>query len=73
MRSVKEDPTGAGIEEVAYFDTYPEDDHLSGGGNITFTGSWRNYPFFESGFIAINIMDRGVVVVKRSNAASIAS
>ncbi|KXX74773.1 hypothetical protein MMYC01_208311 [Madurella mycetomatis] len=66
LRSVPSDPTGGGIEEVAYFDTYPEDDHLPGGGNVTFTGSWSNYPFFPSGHIVINTLDRGVFVVKRS-------
>ncbi|KAK1750438.1 hypothetical protein QBC47DRAFT_309836 [Echria macrotheca] len=66
LRSVAEDPTGGGIKEVAFFDTYPEDDHLPGGGNVTFTGSWSHYPFFPSGFIVINTMDRGAFVVKRS-------
>ena len=66
LRSVPSDPTGKGIKEVAYFDTHPEDDHLPGGGNVTFTGSWSHYPFFPSGFIVINTMDRGAFVVKRS-------
>jgi choice-of-anchor B domain-containing protein len=67
LRSVATDPTGAGIREVGYFDTYPEDDHLPGGGNVTFTGTWSNYPFFKSGFILINTMDRGAFVVKYDN------
>ena len=66
LRSVSSDPTGKGIREVAFFDTHPEDDHLPGGGNVTFTGSWSHYPFFPSGFIVINTMDRGAFVVKRS-------
>ncbi|KAK4244296.1 hypothetical protein C7999DRAFT_17432 [Corynascus novoguineensis] len=66
LRSVPSDPSGKGIKEVAYFDTHPEDDHIPGGGNVTFTGSWSNYPFFPSGFIVINTMDRGAFVVKRS-------
>ncbi len=70
LRSVPTDPTGKGIKEVAYFDTYPEDDHLPGGGNVTFTGSWSNYPYFPSGFIVINTMDRGAFVVKRSDVAT---
>ncbi|KAK0649986.1 hypothetical protein B0T16DRAFT_325872 [Cercophora newfieldiana] len=69
LRSVKEDPTGKGIKEVGFFDTYPEDDHLPGGGNITFTGTWSNYPFFNSGFVLINTMDRGAFVVKRSDSS----
>ncbi|KAK4225365.1 hypothetical protein QBC38DRAFT_483093 [Podospora fimiseda] len=70
LRSVPKDPTGKGIREVAYFDTYPEDDHLPGGGNVTFTGSWSHYPFLPSGFIVINTMDRGAFVVKKSKGAS---
>ncbi|KAH6613533.1 hypothetical protein B0J18DRAFT_473183 [Chaetomium sp. MPI-SDFR-AT-0129] len=66
LRSVALDPSGKGIKEVAYFDTHPEDDHLPGGGNVTFTGSWSHYPFFPSGFIVINTMDRGAFVVRRS-------
>jgi choice-of-anchor B domain-containing protein len=66
LHSVSSDPTGKGIKEVAFFDTHPEDDHLPGGGNVTFTGSWSHYPFFPSGFIVINTMDRGAFVVKRS-------
>ncbi|KAK3381205.1 hypothetical protein B0H63DRAFT_415941 [Podospora didyma] len=66
LRSVPSDPTGKGIKEVAYFDTYPEDDKEPGGGNVTFTGTWSHYPFFPSGYIVINTMDRGAFVVKRS-------
>jgi len=69
LRSVPQDPTGKGIREAGFFDTYPEDDSLPGGGNITFTGSWSNYPFFKSGFIVINTIDRGVFVVKQSTPA----
>ncbi|KAK4151660.1 hypothetical protein C8A00DRAFT_35702 [Chaetomidium leptoderma] len=67
LRSVPSDPTGQGITEVAFFDTHPEDDHLPGGGNVTFTGTWSHYPFFPSGFIVVNTMDRGAFVVKRSD------
>jgi choice-of-anchor B domain-containing protein len=72
LRSVASDPTGSGIREVGFFDTYPEDDHLPGGGNITFTGTWSNYPFFSSGFVFINTMDRGGFVVKISNSTAVA-
>jgi choice-of-anchor B domain-containing protein len=66
LRSVPFDPTGKGIKEVAYFDIHPEDDNLPGGGNETFTGTWSHYPYFKSGFVVINTMDRGAFVVKRS-------
>ncbi|KAL1838132.1 hypothetical protein VTJ49DRAFT_3011 [Mycothermus thermophilus] len=66
LRSVPMDPTGRSIREVAYFDTRPEDDDLPGGGNLTFTGSWANYPYFNSGYILVNTLDRGVFVLKRT-------
>ncbi|TPX15793.1 uncharacterized protein E0L32_000127 [Thyridium curvatum] len=66
LRSVPSDPTGKGIKEVAYFDIHPEDDNMEGGGNVTFTGTWSHYPFFPSGYIVINTMDRGAFVVKKS-------
>jgi choice-of-anchor B domain-containing protein len=66
LRSVPQDPTGKSIKEVAYFDIHPEDDGLEGGGNVTFTGTWSHYPFFPSGYIVINTMDRGAFVVKPS-------
>ena len=36
VSSVPEDPTGAGVCEVAFFDIHPEDDDLPGGGAIAF-------------------------------------
>ena len=46
------------LSEVAYFDVYPDNDAMG------FSGSWSNYPFFSSGYIAISSIDRGVFVVK---------
>ncbi|CCC05475.1 unnamed protein product [Sordaria macrospora k-hell] len=69
LRSVPFDPTGKRIKEVAYFDVHPEDDDAPGGGNVTFTGTWSHYPFFPSGYIVINTMDRGAFVVKRTPAS----
>jgi choice-of-anchor B domain-containing protein len=66
LRSIPSDPTGKGVKEVAYFDIHPEDDHLPGGGEVEFTGTWSNYPFFPSGYIMINTIERGVFVVKQS-------
>ena len=48
------------LTEVAYFDVYPEDD-ASG-----FSGSWSNYPYFNSGYIAVSSIDRGLFVVKQN-------
>eukprot|EP00122_Pirum_gemmata_P012128 Pgem_evm1s11258 len=44
--------------EVAYFDVYPE------AAGTVFTGSWSSYPYFESGLIPVNSIDRGLFVVK---------
>ncbi|PNS17381.1 hypothetical protein CAC42_7064 [Sphaceloma murrayae] len=66
VSSVRADPTGAGIEEVAFFDIYPEDDALPNGGVIDFVGTWSHYANFPSGNILINTIERGAFVVKMS-------
>lgn len=63
-RSIPEDPTGAGICEVAHFDVFPEDDEEEGGGIVEFVGSWSSYALFESGYIFVNTIERGAWVVK---------
>ncbi|KAL5867290.1 hypothetical protein ACKVWM_011218 [Pyricularia oryzae] len=67
ISSLPDDPTGEAVKEVAYFDIFPEDDHLEGGGDVAFTGTWSSYPFFKSGFIVINTIERGAFVVKMTN------
>ncbi|KAI0377089.1 hypothetical protein F5Y04DRAFT_191057 [Hypomontagnella monticulosa] len=67
ISSIPSDPTGKGVKEVAYFDIYPEDDDFEGGGQIEFQGTWSHYPYFESGYIMINTIERGAYVVKRSS------
>ncbi|KAH7634660.1 hypothetical protein B0T09DRAFT_378529 [Sordaria sp. MPI-SDFR-AT-0083] len=64
VSSIPQDPTGAGVCEVAYFDIYPEDDKVEGGGEVGFAGSWASYGYFKSGFVAVNTMERGVYLVK---------
>ncbi|KAJ7511681.1 hypothetical protein B0H11DRAFT_1952599 [Mycena galericulata] len=66
VSSVAKDPTGGEFTEVAFFDVHPEDDDV--GGVATFTGSWSVYPYFESGYIVINSIERGLFVVKYSEA-----
>jgi choice-of-anchor B domain-containing protein len=66
VSSIPTDPTGAGVRQVAYFDIYPEDDDEQGGGSVEFVGTWSHYPFFPSGYIVINTIERGAYVVKRS-------
>lgn len=60
VSSVAEDPTGKSVCEVAFFDIYPEDDKLPGGGTIEFVGSWSSYAMLPSGFIFINTIERFV-------------
>ena len=47
--------------ELAYFDADPDSDAEG------FSGAWSNYPFFESGVIAVTSMRGGAFFVKRSN------
>ncbi|KAJ6584329.1 hypothetical protein B0H19DRAFT_1249311 [Mycena capillaripes] len=56
--SIVEDPTGAGFSEIAFFDVHPEDDEM--GGDANFGGAWSAYPYFESGFILMNTIERGL-------------
>ncbi|KAI5789775.1 hypothetical protein DFH27DRAFT_572062 [Peziza echinospora] len=65
LSSVKKDPTGKGIKEVGFFDIYPEDDAV--GGVVDFVGTWASYGFFESGWILINTIERGLFSVKYNN------
>ncbi|KAJ7645088.1 hypothetical protein DFH06DRAFT_1271122 [Mycena polygramma] len=60
--SVAEDPTGAGFFEAAFFDVHPEDD--AKGGEAVFGGAWSTYPYFESGYILVNTLERGLFVLK---------
>jgi hypothetical protein len=65
------------VKEVAYIDVYPEGDpveyvfvRLRGAEHhrVTFPnsffGTWSNYPYFPSGYIVVNTMERGVFSVK---------
>lgn len=63
-RSIPDDPTGSSVCELAFFDIFPEDDGLEGGGMVEFMGSWSSYAFFESGFVFVNTIERGAWVVK---------
>ncbi|KAJ3958328.1 hypothetical protein N0V92_005091 [Colletotrichum tropicale] len=62
--SIPSDPTGAGVCEAAWFDIYPEDDDMEGGGYVGFVGTWSSYAYFPSGYIFINTIERGAFVVK---------
>ncbi|KAK4465385.1 hypothetical protein QBC42DRAFT_343993 [Cladorrhinum samala] len=67
VKSVASDPTGKGITEVGYFDCYPEDDSV--GGRAEFTGTWSVYPYFKSGYIVLNSIERGVYSLKYTGPA----
>jgi choice-of-anchor B domain-containing protein len=62
VSSIAEDPTGAGFKEIAYFDVHPEDD--AEGGKVGFAGAWSVYPYFKSGNILVNSIERGVFSIR---------
>lgn len=49
------------MTEVGYFDTYPSSD------SANFNGAWSVYPYFQSGNIIINDIERGLFVVRPSD------
>lgn len=49
-----------GLEEVAYFDSYPNNNFAD------FDGAWSVYPYFESKNILISDMSGGLFIVKES-------
>lgn len=50
--------------EIAYFDTYPEDDDAS------FNGAWSTYPYFPSGSVLISDIERGLFIIRLSGEAA---
>lgn len=71
------DPAGNNIEETGFFDVHPEDDGVSvpAATNckivinaiiqaIEFLGTWSNYPYFKSGNILVNSIERGIFTLK---------
>ncbi|MEX0836260.1 MAG: choice-of-anchor B family protein, partial [Nitriliruptor sp.] len=46
------------MEEVGFFDTYPTND------DTNFDGTWSNYPFFESGTIAVSGRAEGLFLLR---------
>jgi choice-of-anchor B domain-containing protein len=48
------------MTEVGFFDTYPTSDATA------FNGAWSVYPYFASGNIIINDIERGLFVVRKS-------
>ncbi|PSN63745.1 hypothetical protein BS50DRAFT_602463 [Corynespora cassiicola Philippines] len=62
VSSVKEDDSAAGFFEAGFFDVRPEDDAV--GGEATFDGAWSVYPYFKSGYLLVNSIERGIFSVK---------
>ncbi|MCJ1468788.1 hypothetical protein MMC07_007418 [Pseudocyphellaria aurata] len=62
VSSVEEDPTGNSFVQAGFFDCFPEDDE--NGGVPGFSGSWSVYPYFKSGHILLNSIDRGLYALK---------
>ncbi len=48
------------LEEIAYFDSFPEHD------NPDFNGAWSNYPYFESGLVIVSDISNGLFVLHPS-------
>jgi hypothetical protein len=46
------------IRERAFFDTFPASN------SVNFNGAWSNYPFFESGVIAVSDINNGLFLLK---------
>ncbi|GAO20155.1 hypothetical protein UVI_02060720 [Ustilaginoidea virens] len=62
VTSVAENSSGSWFREVRFFDVYPEDNAV--GREVTFNGAWSVYPFFQSGNILINSIERKIFSVK---------
>ncbi|KAK4038333.1 hypothetical protein C8A01DRAFT_37721 [Parachaetomium inaequale] len=61
VSGVEADPTGGNFEEVGFFDCHPEDDDDN---VIKFLGTWSVYPYFKSGYILLNSIERGIFSLK---------
>jgi len=48
------------LTEIGYFDTYPQNNETN------FNGAWSVYPYFTSGNIIINDIERGLFVIRKS-------
>jgi len=52
------DPAQAEFREVAFFDTYPDDDGTG------FSGAWNVFPFFANDLLLVSDFNRGLFVVR---------
>ncbi|KAF1952703.1 hypothetical protein CC80DRAFT_479075 [Byssothecium circinans] len=66
VSSIPHDPSGKGVEEIAFFDVFPGDDAEEGGGVAVWDfGTWSHFSL-PSGWVVVNTIDRGVFVVRLS-------
>ena len=49
--------TDGNLEEIAFFDTFPQDNDFG------FDGAWSNYPYFESGNVIVSGIEEGFFVL----------
>ncbi len=56
---------GDHLSEIGYFDTFPAND------GTAFNGAWSVYPYFASGNIIVNDIERGLFVVRKSGTLSV--
>lgn len=61
VSSLSEDNTGEGMKEVGFFDVHPEDDNNP---QAEFFGAWSVYPYFKSGILVVNSIERGLFALK---------
>lgn len=47
------------VKEIAYFDVHPERER-----GVEFVGAWSVYPYFKSGYIPVNSIERGLFLLK---------
>ncbi|PHH65696.1 hypothetical protein CDD81_1782 [Ophiocordyceps australis] len=61
VAGVPADPTGKNMRELAHFDCYPDDDENP---QPDFNGAWSVYPWFKSGTVVLNCIERGFFALK---------
>ena len=49
----------ASMQEIAFFDTYPEGDF-----SASFAGAWNVYPFFDNGMVLVSDVNRGIFILE---------
>lgn len=55
------DIANGNMVEIGFFDTYPQNN------STAFDGVWSLYPYFNSGNIVVSDINRGLLIVKKSN------